>query len=194
MGNQPFTHAQVNQMLAGGIAMLGNIGVPISRSICPAVDITFRSHRSYGQCCGPRSSKNRTGYQYLIRLSKYTLSNSYKSVMNTIFHELIHTCPDCKGHDRQWRAYAAKVKKAYGYDIRPLDGDKTDEDRRNLEKGYTKRRLIERYVIGCPSYGRTIVRKKKTKLVQRPDRYKCAICNVKLVRRYDLEDKLFGLD
>lgn len=144
-------------MLSDGRRMLSGIGIPVSGSICPSVKIV-KAHSFFGKCCPKGSFKHfPAGYDYVIKISAYTLGNSRKSVMNTILHELIHTCADCHGHDAQWRAYAARAGKAFGYDIRRCGGDKSESDQRNLRAGAArsgKRVHHNRYLVTCPACGR----------------------------------------
>ena len=44
--------------------------------------------------------------------------NDISGLENTILHELLHTCKYCQNHGKMWKAYAAAVKAAYGYDIK----------------------------------------------------------------------------
>jgi len=151
------TQADLNAMLSDGRRMLSGIGIPISGSICPSVKIV-KAHSFFGKCCPKGSFKHfPTGYDYVIKISAYTLGNTRKSVMNTILHELIHTCADCHGHDAQWRAYATRAGKAFGYDIRRCGGDKSSQDIKNLNAGRTYRgRTFKypRYLVTCPACGR----------------------------------------
>jgi len=41
-----------------------------------------------------------------------------KTLMSTILHELLHTCPGCFNHDKLWKSYGKAIKKAYGIKIR----------------------------------------------------------------------------
>ena len=37
--------------------------------------------------------------------------------MQTLAHEVLHTCPGCRNHGALWKEYAARMNGAYGYAI-----------------------------------------------------------------------------
>ena len=175
-----FTVSSLNQMLASSIKELRGIGIPISDSISPIVRL-IKAHSFFGRCAGPHSRANKSSFNYEIHISSYTLENSYRSVQNTIYHELLHTCKDTYGHDRQWKHYAAIVKQRLGYNIVRCGGDKTATDSKNLRRGKnTKRTYNCSYIICCPCCSQKWVRHVRSRLVLHPDMYKCAKCNVPL--------------
>jgi hypothetical protein len=129
----PKTDPRINTMLAESIGLLKELGVPISNSICPDVRLTG-SHRAYGRCCPKGSLKRYTEYDFYIELSGHTLENTEKSIRNTLIHELLHTVPGGLRHTGEWKKWAKFVSAKTGYDIKRLDGDKTEEDRAKLIK------------------------------------------------------------
>lgn len=138
--NEIFSQKDIEVLLQIGIRMLKKINIPISDSIDPK--ITFSKSRSaYGKCHHSRRNEFQrkhgvnTGYIYRIEISRYTLGSSQKSVINTLLHELLHTCKDCMNHGPLWKSYASKVNLHYGYDIKRCDGDKSQEDRMRLSGG-----------------------------------------------------------
>ena len=54
--NGPKTDERINRMLAESVALMKELGVPISESICPVVKLT--SAHSYYGCCCPKGSRN----------------------------------------------------------------------------------------------------------------------------------------
>ena len=129
------TDARINRMLAESIALMKELGVPISDSICPEVRLVG-SHCKYGRCCSKGSLKRYTEYDYYIEISGHTLQNTEKSLRNTIIHELIHTVPDGMCHTGEWKKWAKDVSAKTGYNIKRLDGDETEEDLKRLEGEY----------------------------------------------------------
>lgn len=194
MNNNTRTQSDLDTMLAKGAKMLSDIGIPISESVCPRVKIVA-AHSFFGKCCHKDSNLKHfpAGYDYLIKVSKYTLGNSEKSVMNTLLHELIHTCPDCIGHDAKWRKHAAKANAAYGYDIKRVGGDKTEQDTKNLNRGYVprRRRNIVRYLLTCPRCGREWHYATRSRAVQFPDKCTCPYCKKKGLSMTDLTKPIF---
>lgn len=129
----PKTDPRINTMLAESIALLKDLEVPVSDSICPEVRLTG-SHRAYGRCCPKGSLKRYTEYDYYIEISGHTLENTEKSIRNTLIHELLHTVPGGLRHTGEWKKWAKFVSYKTGYDIKRLDGDKTEEDKLKLKK------------------------------------------------------------
>lgn len=173
------TREDLDKMLKKGIEMLKESNIPISKSICPNIRL-FRSHRRFGQCCGPLSSKNKTSYAFVIEISEYVLQMSERAMMNTILHELLHTCPDCMNHGPTWRAYAAVAKTDWGYNIRRIIGDKEKKDLEMLREGF--KRKDYQYIITCPSCGTVWKRRINSTFVQRAELYTCSRCKVHLKR------------
>lgn len=180
-----FTHQDLNDMLQWGIQTLKKLNIPISESICPMVELA-KTHTHYGQCCRRGNRRNKTQYDFLIRISAYTLGNTEKSLRNTILHELLHTIPGGHGHKGVWAKYASLVNHELGYHIQRIAGDKTDEDRANLRGNVQERRKSHAtYIIVCPDCGARWVRHRRSALVNHPEQWACRRCGVRLVRKWD---------
>lgn len=123
----PKTDARINRMLAEGIELMKELGVPISDSICPEV-ILVGTHSYYGRCNPKGSLKRFTEFDYYIEISGHTLQNTEKSLRNTLIHELIHTVPDGLCHTGEWKKWAKYVSEKTGYNIQRLSCDETEED------------------------------------------------------------------
>lgn len=173
-----YAHQDIEMLLLVGIAMLKDINIPISDSICPKVEFP-KATSFYGQCCPKGSLKNRSGYDFLIRISEYHLNSSFRAIMNTIFHELLHTCTDCNNHGKEWKAYAHKVHSIYGYDVKRANGDK---EGCNLRAASGRVRMpSKRIALRCNSCGTTYVRSRESKATLHPELY-CCWCGGKIER------------
>ena len=129
----PKTDARINQMLAECIALLTDLGVPISQSICPEVRLTG-THCYFGRCCHKGSLKRYNSYDYYIEISGHTLLNTERSLRNTLIHELLHTVPDGLCHTGEWKKWAKYVSNKTGYKIQRIGGgDDSPEDIERLE-------------------------------------------------------------
>ena len=131
----PKTDARINRMLAESIALMKELGVPISNSICPEVRLVG-SHCKYGRCCSKGSLKRYTEYDYYIEISGHILQNTEKSLRSVLIHELLHTMPEGYDHRGEWKKWAKYVSEKTGYNIKRLDGDETEEDLKRLEGEY----------------------------------------------------------
>ncbi len=130
----PETDARINRMLAESIALMEELGVPISKSICPQVRRNG-SRYYFGLCCPKGSRKKYSEYDYYIEISGFTLENSEKSLRNTLIHELIHTVPGGLCHTGEWKRWADYVSDNTEYHIQHYDGDKKGRDWERLHTG-----------------------------------------------------------
>ena len=181
--NESFSQKDIEVLLQIGIRMLKKIDIPISDSINPNITL-INSHSAYGKCSFSRRNAYQrahgvnTGYIYSIKISKYTLGSSQKSIMNTILHELLHTCENCMNHGSLWKRYAAIVNNVYNYNIQRCDGDKTSEDRTNLRKG-----IKVNHKLRCDKCGQVFMRTKSSALVLHPERFHCR-CGGHIIKEY----------
>lgn len=67
-----------------------------------------------------------------------------KMLMNTMLHELLHTCEGCFNHGKRWKCYAARLN-AIGYDVQTYI---TEEEER-----LTKKDSDYRYKVTCEGCG-----------------------------------------
>ena len=84
------------------------------------------SNKYFGVCMIQRKNGKTT---YIIGLnSNFVANGTNDAIINTIYHELLHTLPQTKGHDKTWKMYANKVYRLFGYNVCRLGGDKTSKD------------------------------------------------------------------
>lgn len=113
------TDARINQMLAECTALLKELNVPVSNSVCPTVKL-IGTRRTLGRCCKRGGNKSQSEYEYYIEISRYTLNNPEKSIRNTLIHELLHTVPDGMRHTGEWKKWAKYVSQKTGHTIQRL--------------------------------------------------------------------------
>ena len=79
-------------------AMLDYCSIPYNLDV--SVKISRRLRRAYGNC-------HRKNDVYTIYINDLMLRDDVtdKALENTILHELIHTCPECMNHGRQWKHF-----------------------------------------------------------------------------------------
>ena len=143
--------------------MLDAIGVQYGNII--DVIVNYRAHRRWGQCSVVPGG-------YTIEISSVLLDerNDETGLMNTILHELIHSVKGCMNHGAKWKAIAAKVKAAYGYNIKRTSNA--------AEKGVDEatRPIEYKYIFKCKGCGCTVRRERASKFVQYYQHYHCAVC------------------
>lgn len=147
----------IKQVIAAGIKP-GNIN--------PKVKVNTRAKRRFGLC-----SKTRSG-EYEIEINHQLLNTDEITVMNTIIHEILHTCEGCMNHGRLWTSYVNKMNRVYGYNITKT----SSYEKMGLEKPKPK------YLIKCKSEScaMEIPRYKKSKTVTQIHKYACPKCRGKL--------------
>lgn len=156
---------EADRLLARVIAQARALGIPAAEGIEPAVRFNRRAKKRFGCCI-------RRGKVFTIELSARLLEGSREAVMQTLAHEVLHTCPGCANHGAKWKEYAARMNGAYGYAISrtgspeglglPGDGP-------------------ARYLLVCARCGAEIGRSRRTAVVEHPERYRCR-CGGRLER------------
>lgn len=177
-----YTHEQVEEMMVKAMKMLDEINVPYEKDICPMID--FPKARSfYGYCCSygaiPYSFADRARKQYhrafkmYIRISEYTLALSEKSIMNTIIHELLHTCPGCMNHGPKWQSWGDLVRRTYGYDIKRVGGDKGEEEHEAFQKAASVTGPKIKHQVRCKSCGTVWNKTRDCNVTMHTSQYHC---------------------
>lgn len=156
----------VNQLFLKVKEQAGLLNIPFSQNIEQNVCINTRSVRRFGQC-------RRNDKFFTIEVSAFLLEADEKFVMQTLAHELLHTCYHCQNHGVLWRKYADKMNKAYGYSISRTAGFE--------ETGLKQKRQTAKYCIQCMGCGAKIERYRMSRLVSCPELYRCK-CGGRLKR------------
>lgn len=131
--------------------------------------INRRSKERWGMC-----TKKPNG-ECIIQISARLLEDdniSEKACKDTIIHEILHSCPECKGHTGKWKEYALLMNRTYGYNIKRV----TSGHEKGIEDYHVTRHLEIKYVFRCSCCGNTIFKKKKCKFTRYYRNYICLIC------------------
>lgn len=155
----------IDALLVRVIAQARAVKIPVSTAICPEVALNSRATGRFG-CCIRRNGT------FTIELSSRMLGAEEKAVMQTLAHEVLHTCYGCSNHGVRWKGYAARMNAAYGYEIARTD---------SCEKLGVPDTARVRYVLVCTKCGARITRSRRSRLVDHPERYRCR-CGGKLER------------
>ena len=158
-----------NNLLKEVIAEATNINIPISINIVPDIIINTRAKGRFGQC------KKHNG-QYLIEISQHLIEAEDKYIREVLAHEVLHTCPNCMNHGRQWKYHAMRMNYKYGYEISRTNSCE------NL--GITDPQIEQaNYVITCNNCGRKTYKQRTSKVIKNPEKYRCK-CGGKLCVDY----------
>lgn len=157
--------SKLDSLMADLGRQLKALGIPISGKLRPTVGVNTRARRRLG-CCYCQNGR------YWIEVSASILDDE-GLLRQTLIHELLHTCPGCRNHGDRWKAYAQLVNQSLGYQIQRTV--KTDSDPGPLRHEEVK------YILECQRCGAHIKRKRMSKAVKSPWRYRCP-CGGKLKR------------
>lgn len=139
------------------------IGIPVSTGILKNVVVNTRARTRFGCCKKQKDS-------YSIEVSAAVANGPEASLLQTLAHEILHTCPGCQNHSTGWKTYAAAMNSCYGYNIKRTSTPEELGLTRHLPAG----RVVEfKYILICRSCGQTIERRRKSKLVTHPHHYRC---------------------
>ena len=64
-----------------------------------------------------------------------------EDIKNVLYHEVIHTCPDCQNHGKKFKAIAAHINRVYGANVtvtKNVDPDSTDRSTKAKRKPSAK--------------------------------------------------------
>lgn len=145
-------------LLARVIAQVRALRIPCSSAIVPHVQVNRRAVSRFG-CC-----RYLPDGRCLIELTDRLLDAEEKACMQTLAHEVLHTCRGCRDHGRRWQSYAARMNAAYGYAI--------SRTGTCAELGVPDLRPI-RYLLVCRVCGHRFSRARASALVLHPERYRC---------------------
>ena len=152
----------LNRVAEDCMEVLTNLSIPY-RNVTEFV-INRRAKR-WGQC-------KRLPDGFRISINHLLVDGKHEDgLRETLYHELLHTCPDCMNHGQKWKRYASTVKCATGYSIKRAN---TAE-----EKGLTVEEKIRpaKYVFRCTGCGEILEYHRKCKMVVEPWRFRCANCH-----------------
>ena len=148
-----------------------SIGIPISKEISD-IRINTRAKARFG-CC--KQEKRPLGKKrFIIEISERVLCAEEKIIRQIIAHELLHTANGCMNHGAKWKEYAEAMNSAFGYNITRTStyeklGLSSPEKVSRSESGY-------KYILKCQECGAEILRKKRCKVVDNPEHYRCGKC------------------
>ena len=144
-------------LLARVIGQARALGLPVSGRIDPHVAVNRRAVPRFG-CCFQQ------GQDFRIELSERLLTAPEGACLQTLAHEVLHTCPGCRNHGQRWREYAGRMNAAYGYAISRTGTCQA--------LGVADIRPV-RYRLVCTRCGAEFNRARRSPLVEHPERYRC---------------------
>ena len=142
--------------------LLRKEGIPAAEKIKGPV-VNHRVRSRFGRCM-----KTASGYE--IEVSSRVLACDVKQVETILLHELLHTCPNCMNHGVQWKQYAKQLNGKYGYRIT----SRTSYETLGIEDPGSRETI--KYLVVCTGCGLEIQRKRRCRLTEHPEQYRCGKC------------------
>ena len=157
-----------DELLAQAVAQARSLGIPVSDRIDPHVKINRRAVTRFGCCVRQRDGS------FTIELTHRLLEGTDRACLQTLAHEILHTCPGCRNHGALWRSYSGQMNAAFGYAISRTGtcGELGVPDTRPA-----------RHLVVCTRCGQEFPRVKASPLVLHPERYRCR-CGGTLICKY----------
>ena len=172
MGKEKINLERLTQLFNQVMDEAQNIGIPISRNIYGPI-INTRAKARFGCCIVENKVPGNTWYT--IEISAHTLEAPEKSIKEIIAHELLHTCKGCMNHGKIWKIYAERFNESYGYNITRTSSAEIlglEETGKNIPPA--------KYILVCSKCGKQFPRKRRSKAVQSPEKYRCGKCGGQL--------------
>lgn len=151
-------------------------GLGIETGVIVDVSLNYRAKNRFGQC--RRNNVTNTyslNFNYLIFDDK---ANDV-AIMNTIIHEILHTCENCMTHKNEWKRLANIVNTNTKYNITRCNSYE------NFGIENPKREKKHNYVFYCEDCGQTFIRERSSKFTKNYHAYRCGKCGGGI--RFDAE-------
>ena len=144
--------------------------------------INKRAKKRFGQCVYNSKKKS---YSININIDLLDDECPEKALKETLYHEIIHTLPNCMNHGKEFQKYARMVNKKYNVNVKRCSSYKekygAEYGKKVADRVETKRNY-KYYEIICPSCNRVVASGKyqrAPKWYAHPDFYKCVRCGCK---------------
>lgn len=160
---------RINDLMEEAIDELLRIGIEPARNISGIYE-NRRAKKRLG-CC--RLEKNGLQRNFRIEISTVLAEASDKVLKQVILHELLHTCTGCFNHGKKWKKLAEQANYTYGYRIQRLSAP---EELGMAAMEREGQRPAYKYRIRCKKCGTVSYRMRKSKVVEKPRKYRCAKC------------------
>ncbi|WP_130870146.1 SprT-like domain-containing protein [Intestinimonas massiliensis (ex Afouda et al. 2020)] len=157
-----------DKLLVQVLEQARSLGIPVSDRIDPHVKINRRAVTRFGCCIRQKDGS------FTIELTHRLLEGTDRACLQTLAHEVLHTCSACRNHGSLWRSYAGRMNAAFGYAI--------SRTGTCGELGVPDTRPV-RHLVVCTRCGQEFPRAKASPLVLHPERYRCK-CGGTLICKY----------
>lgn len=156
---------KANNLLEKAVKMVEDAGISPGK-IEKNVRLS-KAKKTWGTC-----KKKHDTQTYEISIMEKLLESEEGS-LNTMIHEVLHTCEGCMNHGKTWKKYAEKIRRIYNIEITRTSSRKGELtlDLKNDSK----------YHFKCESCNMDIFRTRKSKFTENYQNYRCR-CRGKIVK------------
>lgn len=160
---------QLQKLARSIVSDMRSLGLNPGRISC--IGYNNRLTRTAGRCISKRIADT----DYVIEISAL-LKGKPDALRDVMCHELIHTCPGCNNHGKQFQA-AARIMSWKDYDVTTtFSPQRAEEEQIDLPP---VRSQPYKYAAVCQSCGKIFKRKRICRLITHPEDYRCQ-CGGKL--------------
>lgn len=140
---------------------LDRIGVPYGNII--DITVNSRATRRFGQC------RRLPSGDYAINISDVLLDerNDDLLLIDTVFHEILHTAPDCMNHGKEWKRLVDIVNRNYGTHISRTASSACLA---------APKEVFYKYEFVCKECGQRVRRQRESNFVKYYTSYTCGRC------------------
>ena len=130
-------------------------------------EVNTRAKKRWGLCT--RHSDGTCTISISSRLLADNVTDD--GAINTIIHELLHTCRNGHGHGAGWKSLADKVNRAYGINIKRC----SSAEEKGVESLESVPKAIK-YQFECKECGKIYSRVKASNFTKNWQNYRCGCC------------------
>ena len=158
--------SKLNEAFEIALEMLNYLGIEYGD--IDQLEVNTRAKNRWGQC-----SYNALTGSFKISISSRLLEDDEKSekgLLETVIHEILHTCAGCQNHGEKWKHLADMVNAEFNLGIKRCNSA--------ADKGvpYVDTRMPIKYKLMCPVCGHVYNRRKSCYAVQHPEQCGCTRC------------------
>ena len=155
----------VDKVFSDCVKICKDLNIPVAD--CIYVKINRRAKKRWGLCT--LECKD----EYTIEISDRLLDDniSEEATFNTMIHELLHTCPNCMNHGKEWKKWAKVINDNTKYTIKRTTSCE--------EKGLETVVVLPKYTVACYRCNKNWYYNRAGNVIKNLNRCRCPYCNTK---------------
>lgn len=165
---------KLQDMLQECVYDMVSIGIPIQTDRIDEIVHLGKLEGTMGVCGRYTADDGKMAFSITVNkkiLKKMENPVVVKNVKNTLYHELLHTCPDCVGHNENWLKYAKICDEKLG----------TKTRQRLSERIYLGRHKGTAHHFCCDNCGFKYITEEFLTVIQ------CPICKIPIYEQQEIK-------